>query len=118
MFLAEAAARAPEFTRVYADLKLSASRTPSATWRHWGASWTHAADTGALQAALQAQLGATWAPLGSVRLTLERFKPHSKRNLAPLSSISGALATLKIVLPCRRELNFHVFAVLPSKSAF
>ena len=47
------------------------------------------------------------APLGSVRLTLERFKPHSKRNLAPLGSIWGALATLKIVLPCRRELDFE-----------
>ena len=42
----------------------------------------------------------------------------SKRNLAQLGSIFGALATLKIELPSRRELNFHVFTVLPFKTAF
>ena len=45
-------------------------------------------------------------------------KPHSKRNLAPLGSIFGALATLRIELSPARELDFVVFAILSFKMAF
>ena len=69
------------------------SRTPSATWR---------------------LLGATWRLLCPNWLQ----KPDSKCNLAPLGSIFGALATLRIELSPTRELDFHVFALLPCKSVF
>ena len=47
------------------------------------------------------EVGRSWAQVG-----------RSWAKFGPRWSISGALATLKIKLPSRRELNFHVFAVL------
>ena len=38
--------------------------------------------------------------------------------MGPTWSIFGALATSKIELPCRRELDFHVLAVLAFNRAF
>ena len=71
-----------------------------------------------------AQLGASCGPLGLNLGALGPSKPHSKRNLvplgrnledfkgnlAPLSLIFSALATLRVELSPARELDFHVLA--------
>ena len=61
-----------------------------------------------------ASSNATWRLLGPTWPS----KPHSKCNLALLGSIFGALATLRIELSPTRELDFHVFALLPCKTVF
>ena len=93
----------------------SLGRFLGSTWSLLGASW--------------AQLGVSWPPLGlnlaALGLNLDALgpsKPHSKRNLvplgrnledfkgnlAPLRSIFGALATLRVELSPARELDFRV----------
>ena len=91
-------------------------------------SWTQQAPPAALrgtrravQPLSKANLDSTWpSKLASQRNLASNLpsKPASKRNLAPLGSILGALATLKIKLSPTRELDFNVFAVLPLKTAF
>ena len=101
------------------------------TWPYLGASWTQLGASWALlglnlaplgphQSVSWTQLGppsrtpsATWRLLGPNRPS----KPHSQSNLAPLGSIFGALATLRIELSPARELNSHVFPLLPFKTA-
>ena len=84
---------------------------PAAVRRSWRA----------VQLLSKANLDCSWlSKLASQRNLASNLpsKPASKRNLAPLGSILGALATLKIKLSPTRELDFNVFAVLPLKTAF
>ena len=68
--------------------------------------------------------GRSHAKLGRSRAKLDRLraKLDSKTAFGPPSSGQTALPatarTLKIELPCRRELNFHVFAVLGFNADF
>ena len=84
------------------------------SWRALGRSWEA---LGALLGALGRLLGVSWARLGPTWAP-SGLQPHSKCNLALLGSIFGALATLRIELSPARELNSHVFALLPFKTAF
>ena len=72
-----------------------------------GPTWTHLRAQSHITSATWRLLGSTWPS-----------KPHSKCNLALLGSIFGALATLRIELSPTRELDSHVFALLPFKTAF
>ena len=106
-----------------------------AFWTQLGGSWESLgallvalrpvlAALGALLAALGRLLGRSSAPLGGSWTSLGRvlgqlglqvaskwhassLQPHSKCNLALLGSIFGALATLRIELSPRLELNSH-----------
>ena len=83
---------------------------------HWRATWRLLDATWAQLALPSRTPSATWRLLGSTWPS----KPHSKFNLALLGSIFGALATLRIELSPRRELNSHgsgIFAVHRSWTA-
>ena len=83
------------------------SCTPSTTWSLLGATW--------IQLALPSRTpSATWHLLGSTWLS----KPHSKCHSAPLESILGGLGTVKIELPCRRELHLFFLQSCHSKLLF
>ena len=126
MFLRSCLSRLPfEFNLQALGLNLELTGALlSRTWPHLGASWTQFGASWALLKLnlepLARLLGSTWAllvlpsrtPSATWRLLGATWpsKPNFKCNLAPLMSIFGALATLRVELSPARELDFHVLA--------
>ena len=80
----------------------------------WSSTWKPKAVHSASLAVQSRSKSSTWRSKGLPKA----FRGPTWTNLGPIWSIFGALATLKTVLSCRRELNFHVFAVLAFNKTF